>query len=368
MLRFRSGLRVRGIGSMCLSRMKVLRVDGFLGFEMMELKRNQLRLTKTLLRLKKTRIVTKTWRRSKCRSELRLIIRKLNTQSLGPSSHPSASAHDPDLREHQRTNAIQALSKRYSQRGNAGPTTNKLVRKPKSKPLFHPEPEEVDVEVLGDDLEDPELVAALQASVESQEEQEALDLQRAMELSAAERSNTSHSHSGTSSAGASSSRVTLDNSIAPSTPAKATPRNISSHRNVSDDEDLYASPTRLETALSIGGASPVKKPKPTFRATSGSFSHSFGKPSHLLQDTPHTMSTSNTDTTPKRVSFNESRPSAPISSPTSPKKPSPLVARVEREKTPSILVEVSSDEDDLEEILYLLLQCQSLRISSYWSL
>ncbi|KAK7690662.1 hypothetical protein QCA50_005761 [Cerrena zonata] len=251
----------------------------------------------------------------------------------------SQAEPDPDLREYQRANAIQALSKRRPQK-KLNPT-KKVNRKPKSKPLFYPEPDDPEAQMVDDDLDDEVLVAAIQASVEEQEEQEALDLQRAMELSSAEGLNTTNSYSVPTNVGASSSRSTLDNSLPLSTPAKASSHKPPTYTTISDDEDLYASPTRLETALAIAGASPSKKP--TSRASKNALTYSFGAPSALLQDPP--ASVLGDKTTPRRVSFNETRPFTPPVSSNS-KKPSPLSTAVQREKsiTP---IRVSLDEEAL---------------------
>lgn len=248
------------------------------------------------------------------------------------------------MREFQRTNAIQALSKRYTKKTLGPLTTKKVNRKPNPNPLFHPEPNDLETPIVEDDLDDPEFVAAIQASVESQEDQEALDLQKAMELSATEGLGNPNPYSTSSNTGASSSRVTLDNSLSLNTPTKAPSRKVSTRANISDEEDLYASPTRLETALSIAGASPSKKP--TSRINSGSFSHFFGTPSHLLQDS--LVNAPRDKPAPKHVSFNDSRSFASPSTYT--KKASPLSAKTLHEKPPSP-VEISSDEDDLEEII-----------------
>ena len=99
-----------------------------------------------------------------------------------------------------------ALADRYSPKKLAPlTTTTRTRRKPiNERPLFAPEEDELPPTVLadGDEAEDPELAAAIQESLETEEE---ASLRRAMEASRAEAAAPRVSENG-----ASSSKVTLD--------------------------------------------------------------------------------------------------------------------------------------------------------------
>ncbi|OBZ72529.1 DNA repair protein rad13 [Grifola frondosa] len=138
----------------------------------------------------------------------------------------SNASFDPDLREYRRGQALAALAERYSPKKLA-PLTTKVVRKPKPRPLFDPdEGEAPSAPPPGDFEDDLELSIAIQQSLEAEEE---LNLQMALEASRAQLP-------GPSRVGTSKGSLAADLG--------------------SDDEDLYASPTRLETALSIANAGP----------------------------------------------------------------------------------------------------------------
>ncbi|KAH9928285.1 uncharacterized protein B0H18DRAFT_1117970 [Fomitopsis serialis] len=189
-------------------------------------------------------------------------------------------AVDPDLREYRRNQALSALASRYSPK-KLTPLTTRTQRKPKNpRPLFAPEEDELSANALAgqdaDDEGDPALEAALQESLEVEEE---ANLRRAMEASRTEGKSLARYYD-------------------------------------SDDEDLYASPSRLETALSIAGARPSRRPVSESRRASGSshpHSSIFGTPSLLLP---------------------ESTRAAPVPA----------------EATPT-MVPSDSDEDEMEEVL-----------------
>ncbi|KAG6374398.1 hypothetical protein JVT61DRAFT_4435 [Boletus reticuloceps] len=146
---------------------------------------------------------------------------------------PSAVPPDPDLREYQQTMALSAINRRSQKNTVSRPVQHAA----KPQPLFDMDDEDelprIRPPVSDDDDDDPELALVIQASLDSQTK---------------------------------SSSIT-----APSAPL----------RSYDDDEDLYASPSRLETALSIAGAAPPRRtsggygPKPTQSSL-------FGTPSLLL--------------------------------------------------------------------------------------
>ncbi|KAI0833524.1 hypothetical protein BC628DRAFT_1308717 [Trametes gibbosa] len=195
------------------------------------------------------------------------------------TANPIEALYDPDLREFRRGQALAALAARNAPK-HLAPLTTKVNRKRKARPLF--EPEDNELPQLGDmpeENEDPELTFAIQESIALEEE---ASLQRALEESRLVASNSG------------SSRKSGESSTAGAPATPRAPISIDRRRtqqfhtlSESDDEDLYASPTRLETALSIGGAvsrrPPVSKSKgPTRFSTSPTF----GIPTLLLTDPP----------------------------------------------------------------------------------
>ncbi|KAI8980218.1 hypothetical protein BD414DRAFT_114366 [Trametes punicea] len=196
-----------------------------------------------------------------------------------PISAPAATElYDQDLREFRRGQALAALAERYTPKKLA-PLTTKVTKKRNARPLF--EPEEDELPQFGDatdEVDDPELSLAIQESIELEEE---ASLQRALEESRVTALSSSSGKKGESS----SSHA----------PASQPPASIDRRRtqqyfavsDESDDEDLYASPTRLETALSIGGAAP-RRPPPSRSNRSAPFavSSTFGVPSLLLSEQP----------------------------------------------------------------------------------
>ena len=191
----------------------------------------------------------------------------------------------------------------------AGPSRPRPTRtKPKKKPLF----EDDDVPVVQNQAEeeysdsDPELALAIQASLDQ-----------------------TRSDSG---------------SQTPFSPKVA-------KRSFDDDGDIYASPTRLETALAIAGAGPGP------RVLTSSSPSAFGRPTLLTGN--HSGSTSqtvrNVSTSPSvrlqtRV---ESLPQSPSSAPVAIPSPGTRLVRESGhlEKDAAMLAESSSSDDDMEEIL-----------------
>ncbi|KAI0719319.1 hypothetical protein C8T65DRAFT_636320 [Cerioporus squamosus] len=181
--------------------------------------------------------------------------------------------YDPDLREYRREQAISALAARYTP-NKLTPLTTRVTRKRNSRPLFEPEDDELPQ--LPDAVEDPELASAIQESIELEEE---ASLRRAMEESRRSApAASSIPKNGESSGSASDARVS---------PERRRSQQFHTVSDESDDEDLYASPTRLETALSIAGAGPRRPP--VSKSNSGTpFPRStvFGMPSLLLPQDP----------------------------------------------------------------------------------
>lgn len=169
------------------------------------------------------------------------------------------------------------MSSRYKPNGLA-PLTTRVTRKPKQRPLFEPEDEELpQLGDIGDDEQDPELNHTIQESLELEEE---ANLLRAMEESRRDVPNPS------------SLVKNGESSRSTSNPQSSPERHRSQQfyavsDNDDDDDDMYASPTRLETALSIGGAAP-RRPPASKAQHSTPFSNSsiFGVPSLLLPQEP----------------------------------------------------------------------------------
>lgn len=157
-----------------------------------------------------------------------------------------------------------------------------MVRKRKARPLF--EPEEDELPQLGDvpsDADDPELELAIQESMELEEE---TSLLRALEES---RLAASNSASSSKHGESSSSKVPAT----PRPPASIDRRRSQHFQTLSDDsndEGLYASPTRLELALSIGGAAPRRPPPSKSKSSTTPFptSSMFGTPTLLMPEQP----------------------------------------------------------------------------------
>ncbi|OCH95371.1 PIN domain-like protein [Obba rivulosa] len=196
---------------------------------------------------------------------------------------PEPVPYDADLREHRRIQALSALAERYSPKKLA-PLTTKPMKKPTSRPLFDLDDEDQpDGDLAGGKIEyDTELSQAIQESLELQEESH---FRQALEASRTESTDSQRQMHSTQ--GASSSALTLDLTRA-TTPDRRL--NTSVLPENSDDDDLYVSPTRLETALSIAGAGPSRRPPRSFlhdNTTSSSpiSPATFGVPSLLLSTT-----------------------------------------------------------------------------------
>ena len=196
-----------------------------------------------------------------------------SSRSYSAATASPNELYDPDLREYRRQQALMSLADRYSPKKPTSLDT-RVTRKPKTIPLFEPEEEELpQLEVETNDADDPELASAIQESIELEEE---ATLRRAMEESRM----TAQRAAGPVKNGESSGTR--------STHEAGRSQQFHSVSDESDDEDLYASPTRLETALSIAGAGPHRPPvSKSGGPTPFPSSSIFGLPSLLLPQRPH---------------------------------------------------------------------------------
>lgn len=260
---------------------------------------------------------------------------------------PTIPAVDPDLRKYRRKEMLSAVSKRYRTSGLA-PLTTKADAKI-SKPLVSSDSESEADDYREDEL-DPDLIAAMEESLQDQEVRE---LQQAIEASKSTSSaSTMVADIYWSNQGASSSRSRVEG--VSSTEPHATPA-VPVDENDSDD-DLYASHSRLETALAIAGASP-KKQSSTAIADDVSF---FGTPSLLIS------AESASDTTSGQISQpNDSTASddpddemeeVPVFT-TPPTIPRSSISRTSPEppadqytSTLPVVIDVDEDEDDMVEV------------------
>ncbi|PIL35540.1 hypothetical protein GSI_02268 [Ganoderma sinense ZZ0214-1] len=261
--------------------------------------------------------------------------------------------YDPDLREYRRQQELAALADRYSPR-KVPPQAARVTRKLNARPLFEPEDDELpQLEGNANDPDDPELASAIQESIELQEE---ASLRRAMV----------------------ESRMTAQRSFAPVKNGESSGSQVaigsyhSQHPQAvneeSDDEDLYASPTRLETALSIAGAGPRRPPV----SKSGGLTpfpslSTFGVPSLLLAQHLHTApakestpghSDSEEDMEEVTLAPAPSPPAELVRATTQADLPAPIVPPTVQEtpvhaepSPPPIPITVDSDsDDDMEQV------------------
>lgn len=197
------------------------------------------------------------------------------------------AAMDPDLREYQASMALAGIGSRASpKRQKLLRSANRSPTKKRFRQLFAPEDKTDDHFSFHEDVaedEDPELLTALQ---ESLEHKEAIDVRAAMELSKA-------MHNQPFQSGPSTSPSAFSVNSSPAKPVKSPA-----------EDDIYTSPTRLATWLTIGGAAPtsatqrprlpsggskVNKSGPSRifsgdKSTSAKVESIFGKPTLLLDD------------------------------------------------------------------------------------
>ncbi|KIK93609.1 hypothetical protein PAXRUDRAFT_33961 [Paxillus rubicundulus Ve08.2h10] len=185
-------------------------------------------------------------------------------------SIPGAAPVGLDLRTYQQTTALSAISKHPP----TGTTAKPIQRRIKTKPLFDLDDEDdlPRFRSLECDEEDPELAMAIQASLDSQGTRGSPPH---ASLYSAEPS-SSNCLPQTPASKPTSVVVEESHSRSPLTAART--RRFSSD---DDDEDLYASPSRLVTALSIAGAGLAPRSSISFTQHTTQ-TPAFGNPSSLL--------------------------------------------------------------------------------------
>jgi DNA excision repair protein ERCC-5 len=158
---------------------------------------------------------------------------------------------------------LTAIARRDTSKKLAPLTTRSKPLKAKTeRPLFQPEVDAaIEEQEISESDDDMELLAAIEQSAADAEER---DLQHALAAST--------SASGLLRAKPSSSGTHI-----------SPPRNQPHGGQHDDDDDLYMTPNRLETALSIAGAAPRRfSAQESARKISGQSTSSFGIPSLLL--------------------------------------------------------------------------------------
>ncbi|KAG1750845.1 hypothetical protein EDB19DRAFT_2009468 [Suillus lakei] len=222
-------------------------------------------------------------------------------------SIPGNVAPDPDLREFQASMALHAIGKR-----SQPPVPKPVQRRIKSKPLFDLDDDDDIPRPLDDEFEymkDPELALAIQASLED---------------------HTAHYKT--------------------STPP-ATPQSKPALRLHDSDEDLYASPSRLETALSIAGAGPIRRPSGTLHDLPSQ--SAFGKAALLVSPkiASRPMPFIQLLSSESDESMDDVLPVQPVEVPHRSPSPVAISAHAKPPQSPKVLQEAAQDsDDDMEEV------------------
>ncbi|EPQ52893.1 hypothetical protein GLOTRDRAFT_10815, partial [Gloeophyllum trabeum ATCC 11539] len=188
---------------------------------------------------------------------------------------------DADLREFRRGMALSAIAKRQSpKKANA---TAPPTSRPKKPALFAPEePEDTEAS-----MEDPELAVAMQESLDYAESAE---LERALHASRDEQYQRKSSGSAPTAGTSGASLSVGEQQGSPPLFRRSEPSSPKKHgASTWNADDLYASPSRLETALSIGNVRPSRTSfSQAIRTDALETSSMFGSPSLLVptQSTP----------------------------------------------------------------------------------
>ncbi|KIK41973.1 hypothetical protein CY34DRAFT_172258 [Suillus luteus UH-Slu-Lm8-n1] len=225
-------------------------------------------------------------------------------------SIPGNATPDPDFREFKASMALHAIGKRSQ------PSIPKPVqRRIKSKPLFDPDDDE-DISRSFDEFDhirDPELALAIQASLEDHNKP-----------------------------------ITSEPSPSKLSPP-ATPRSKPTLQLHDSDDDLYTSPSRLETALSIAGAGPVRRLSGTLHDLPSQ--SAFGKAALLVspKTASRPMPILQSPLSESEESMGEVLPVQAIEAPHG--KPSPVAISAHVGPSPKVLQEAAQDsDDDMEEV------------------
>ncbi|KAG1841670.1 hypothetical protein DFJ58DRAFT_70830 [Suillus subalutaceus] len=227
-------------------------------------------------------------------------------------SIPGNVTPDPDLREFQASMALHAIGKRSQ------PSVPKHVqRQIKSKPLFDLDDDEDISRPLDDEsdhIRDPELALAIQASLED--------------------------HTANYITSEPSSKLT-----------PTTPQSKSVLRHHDSDDDLYTSPSRLETALSIAGAGPVPRLSGTLHDLPSQ--SAFGKAALLVspKTASRPMPINQSSLSESEESMDEVLPVQAVEVPHREPSPGVTSAHVEPPQSPKVLQGAAQDsDDDMEDV------------------
>lgn len=222
--------------------------------------------------------------------------------------------------------ALHAIGKRSQ------PSIPKPVqRRIKSKPLFDPDDDE-DISRSFDEFDhirDPELALAIQASLED------------------------HNKPSASFQDGDMAKFDLRSVTSEPSPSKlsppATPRSKLTLQLHDSDDDLYTSPSRLETALSIAGAGPVRRLSGTLHDLPSQ--SAFGKAALLVspKTASRPMPILQSPLSESEESMGEVLPVQAIEAPHG--KPSPVAISAHVGPSPKVLQEAAQDsDDDMEEV------------------
>lgn len=212
--------------------------------------------------------------------------------------------------------ALHAIGKRSQ------PSVPKPVqRRIKSKPLFDLDDDDISRPLIQDefdDIEDAELALAIQASLED---------------------HTAHY------------KLTFSEPSPSKLSPPATPQPKPDLRPHDSDEDLYTSPSRLETALSIAGAGPVRRLSGTLHDLPSQ--SLFGKAALLVSPKIASSPVPSVQLSPSESdeSMDDVLPVQSIEVPHRTPSPVDISARFEPPPSPKVLRDVAQDsDDDMEEV------------------
>ncbi|KAJ7364100.1 hypothetical protein DFH08DRAFT_838349 [Mycena albidolilacea] len=194
---------------------------------------------------------------------------------------PSAGMPDPDLQEFQRSMNLAAIANRHAKQH---PLPRKPAAAPVSQPLFNPDS---DMAPVFDDDDDGELALAIQQSIEPDHTVPIIDDEDDGDLALAIQESIDQAK--TAPAPVRPQRPVQVNAVASSSKAVDTtahrPSESAPHYS-HYAEDAFVRGNRLETALSIGNAGPVRTPMKSSLTPSKPSSSLFGEAILLQAKTP----------------------------------------------------------------------------------